>query len=272
LSGDLVVVAWNGTGDPFALIARDAEPQFQLAAFCYTGEPAERPEGLQVFAHQTQCKGEAFFCLIADLEAAGDDWGYVGFIDDDVAISLSGINAMLADAREHGHASFSASLTPDSHLSHHRFVQRLGGGKRAVDWVEVMAPFLRWDLLRASGPLIAGNTSSYGIDQFVWPMLEKALGMAPSVIHDSVAMRHTRPITSDGRVYANGLTATQERVVQRARCMAWLRRERPDLVLTPWWFGWVAPWNGPAAFWAPRLLQPLAGIIRLLRGKTTGAA
>ena len=189
-----------------------------------------------------------------------------------MAISLSGINAMLADAREHGHASFSASLTPDSHLSHHRFVQRLGGGKRAVDWVEVMAPFLRWDLLRASGPLIAGNTSSYGIDQFVWPMLEKALGMAPSVIHDSVAMRHTRPITSDGRVYANGLTATQERVVQRARCMAWLRRERPDLVLTPWWFGWVAPWNGPAAFWAPRLLQPLAGIIRLLRGKTTGAA
>lgn len=271
MSGDLVVVAWNGTGDPSALIGRDAEPQFQLAAFCYTGEPAERPEGVRVFAHRTQCKGEAFSCLIADLEAAGEDWGYVGFIDDDVAITVSGINTMLADGRAHGHASFSASLTADSYLSHERFVQRAGGGKRVVEWVEVMAPFLRWEMLRACAPLIAGNTSSYGIDQFVWPMLEQALGLPHSVIHDSVAMRHTRPITSDGRVYANGLTATQERIAQRRRCMAWLKRERPDLVLTPWWFGWAAPWNGPARFWLPRLLQPLAGLLRLLRDKAAVA-
>lgn len=262
MSGDLVVVAWNGTGDPFALIARDAEPEFALAAFCYTGEPEVRPQGLRIFAHRTQCKGEAFSCLIADLAASGEDWAYVGFIDDDVAIPASGINAMLADARRHSHASFSASLTPDSHLSHQRFVQRAGGGKRVVDWVEVMAPFLRWDMLRASAPLIAGNTSSYGIDQFVWPMLEKAMDLPPSVIHDSVAMRHTRPITSDGRTYANGLTAAQERVAQRARCMAWLKAERPELVLTPWWFGWVAPWNGPARFWAPRLVQPFAPLLR----------
>lgn len=265
MAGDLVVVAWNGTGDPFSLIARDAAPTFALAAFSYTGEPAERPESLRIFAHKTQCKGEAFSRLIADLEAADEDWGYVGFIDDDVEISVSAINAMLVDGHCNGHASFSASLTPDSHLSHTRFVQRSGGVKRVVDWVEVMAPFLGWDMLRASGPLIAGNTSSYGIDQFVWPMLEKAMGLPPSVIHDSVVMRHTRPITSDGRIYANGLDAGQERVAQRERCMAWLAAERPDLVMTPWWFGWAAPWNGPARFWWPRLLQPFAWLIRALR-------
>lgn len=266
MSGDLVVVAWDGTSDPFALIALDAEPRFEKAAFCYTGQPAQPVGHLRTFTHRTQCKGEAFSCLIADLAESDDDWTYVGFIDDDVAISTSGINTMLADARRHGHASFSASLSPDSHLSHQRFVQRPGGGKRVVDWVEVMAPFLRWDMLRASAPLIAGNTSSYGIDQFVWPMLEKTMGLPPSVIHDSVAMRHTRPITSDSRVYANGLDAGQERVAQRARCMVWLEAERPDLLLTKWWFGWAAPWNGPARFWGPRLLQPLAGLIRLWRG------
>lgn len=262
---DLVVIAWAGVGDPFALLERDADPAFDLAAFCYTGEPAEPAPGARIFAHRTQCKGEAFSALIADLEAARDDLGYVGFIDDDVAISVSGINAMLADAHAHGYASFSASLTPDSHLSHRRFVQRPGGGKRRVDWVEVMAPFIRWELLRAAAPLIAGNTSSYGIDQFVMPLLEKLVGRGESVLYDSVAMRHTRQITSDGRVYANGLTADQERDRQRARCLAHCRAERPGLVWTRWWFDWAAPWNGPGKYLALRLLQPFAGLLRALR-------
>lgn len=267
MSEDLVVVAWNGRGDPFALLERDAEPRFRLAAFCYTGSDHDPLDRWPVHAHSTQCKGEAFSALIADLAAADDDWRYVGFIDDDVALSISGINAMLADAGAAGHASFSASLSADSFLSHERFVTRPGGGKRAVDWVEVMAPFIRWEMLPAAAPLIAGNTSSYGIDQFVMPMLEQALGLPGTVIYDDVVMRHTRPITSDGKVYRNGLNADQERVLQRRRCLAWLRAHRPDLVFTPWWFAWAAPWNGPARFWAPRLLRPVAPLLRWLRSR-----
>ncbi|MBC2669364.1 hypothetical protein ACFOON_16365 [Novosphingobium piscinae] len=265
MSTDLVVVAWNGTGDPFALIARDAVPAFRLAAFCYTGAPHEAWSGGPVYARATQCKGEAFSALIAALEAEDAPLGYVGFIDDDVVLSVSGINAMLADARRHGHASFSASLSADSHLSHRRFVTRPGGGKRAIAWVEVMAPFIRWEMLRRAGPLIAGNTSSYGIDQFVMPMLQRMLDLPTTVIYDDVVMRHTRPITSDGKVFRNGLTADQERVAQRARCLAHLRVERPDLCWTPWWFAWAAPWDGPARFWLPRLLQPFAPLLRWLR-------
>ncbi len=265
MAKDLVVVAWNGSGDPFALLTRDAEPHFDLAAFCYVGMPDKDISGLRIFAHKTQCKGEAYSALIAELNAAGDDLRYVGFIDDDVEISVSGINAMLADATEHGHATFSASLTADSYLSHQRFVQRPGARKRAMNWVEVMAPFVRWEMLRLAAPLIAGNTSSYGIDQFVMPMLEKVLRLPGSVIYDAVVMRHTRPITSDGRVYRNGLTAHQERAMLRARCMTHIRRHHPELVNTRWWFDYAAPWNAPARFWFPRLLQPLAEIRRLLR-------
>ena len=264
MSKDLVVIAWNGSGDPFALLDRDAAPDFRLAAFCYTGPGHVPLDGVAVHAHPTQCKGEAFQCLIADLVAAGEDLGYVGFIDDDVALPVSGINAMLADAQAHGHATFSASLSPDSFLSHQRFVTRPGGAKRAVAWVEVMAPFIRWEMLRAAGPLIAGNTSSYGIDQFVMPMLERTLGLPGSVIYDSVVMRHTRPITSDGKVYRNGLTADQERVRQWRRCLDHVRECHPALRWTAWWFAWAAPWNAPARFWAPRLLQPLAPLLRAL--------
>ena len=262
---DLVVVAWNGSGDPFALLERDARPEFRLAAFCYTGPGHPPLDAITVHAHATQCKGEAFQALIADLSASGETFGYVGFIDDDVAMSISGINAMLADARVHGHASFSASLSRDSYHSHPRFFTLAGSTKRTVAWVEVMAPFIRWDMLRAAGPLIAGNTSSYGIDQFVMPMLQRALRLPDTVIYDSVVMRHTRPITSDGKVYRNGLTTDQERVLQRQRCMAFLREQHPDLLGTPWWFDWAAPWNGPARFWGPRLWQPVAPLLRLAR-------
>jgi len=260
-----VVVTWNGSGAPFPLIAFDAEPAFELASFCYTGAPAAAPAGLRLFAHATQCKGEAFSALIADLVAAGENWGYVALIDDDVELSVSGINRMLERGHAHGHASFSAGLTADSHLSHPRFVQRPGSMMRPVPWVEVMAPFVRWEVLRAAAPLIVGNTSSYGIDQFVMPMLERLMDLPGPVIHDDVPMRHVRPITSDERIFANGLTAGQERVAQRARCLAHVRRVRPELVGTRWWFGWAAPWDGPARFWGPRLAQPLAPLLRLLR-------
>lgn len=260
---DLVVVAWNGAGDPFALLDHDALPDFRLAAFCYTGPGHAPVDGVRVHAHATQCKGEAFQRLIADLAASGEDLGYVGFVDDDVVLPVSGINAMLADARRHGHASFSAGLSPDSHFSHARFLTRPGGGKRVIAWVEVMAPFIRWDMLRAAGPLIEGNTSSYGIDQFVMPMLQRVLGLPDSVIYDSVVMRHTRPITSHGKIYRNGLTADQERVVQRGKCLAFVRRNHPELRWTRWWFDWAAPWSAPARFWAPRLLQPFSPLMRM---------
>ena len=270
MANDLVVVTWNGEGEPFPLIQRDAEPAFELASFCYTGAPAQPSASVRLFAHKTQCKGEAFSALIADLEASRETFGYVGFIDDDVELSVSGINRMLERGHAHGHATFAAGLTADSHLSHQRFVQRPGSTMRPAAWVEVMAPFVRWELLRAAGPLIAGNTSSYGVDQFVMPMLEKVLSLPGSVIHDDVPMRHVRPITSDGRVFANGLTAEQERVAQRQRCLEYVRAHHPELVGTRWWFNWGAPWDGPAPFWALRLAQPYWAVRRAMGSKNNG--
>ena len=263
---DLVVVTWNGQGDnPFPFIDFDADPAFEIACLCYMGTPAIVPAGVRLFKHRTQCKGECFTALIAELERDGGDYGYVGLIDDDIEIAVSGINAMLREARAHAYGSFAASLTADSHAAHPRFRSRPGQDRREIGWVEVMAPFLRWDLLRASAPLIAGNTSSYGFDQFVMTMLQKVMNLPGAVLFDSVTMRHARPITSDSTVFANGLTAHRERVLQRRRAIAWLAAVRPDLVATRWWFGWVAPWNGPVRFLGPRLWQPFAPIVRRWR-------
>lgn len=260
---DLVVITWDGKCQPFGLVRFDAAPDFELVALCYNGEPESRPEGVRLLAHKTEFKGHTFTVLIEKLreveaEIAPDEIGYVAFVDDDIEIAISGINTMLADARAHGYGLFSASLTPDSPHSHARFISRPGSHKRVLEWVEVMAPFMRWEILRAAAPVIKGNISSYGIDQFVMPMLQKLLGLPHAVLYDSVAMRHTRAITSGARAYSNGLTAAQERVLQRRRCLNHVRAVRPDLVGSAWWFSWAAPWNAPLRFLAPRLWQPLA--------------
>lgn len=253
---DYVIVTWDGTAKPFPLIDFDAEPAFELVAFCYNGASELPYEDHPVFYQKTEFKGDTFSKLIAKLHATGDEIDYVGFIDDDIEMSISGINHMLADARSNAYGSFAASLTADSPCSHKRFIAQPGSDKRFFPWIEVMAPFYKWDLLARSEELIADNISSYGIDQFVMPMLQKMHDLPHAVLYDCVSMRHTRPVTSDARTYSNGLDAHQERVVLRHKCIAHVKRMRPDLVGTAWWFDWVAPWNSPLGFLLPRLTQP----------------
>ncbi len=116
-----------------------------------------------------------------------------------------------------------------------------------------MMPIYAADLFRAATPLFRHSISSYGIDQFVFPMLQKVLGAGDAAILDAIVARHGRAITSDSRVYSNGLTAAAERIRLRRLCIDWLRAEHPALVGTRWFFDIFAPWDGPARFWLERL-------------------
>jgi hypothetical protein len=124
---------------------------------------------------------------------------------------------------------------------------------RRVGFVEVMMPIYAVPLFRAAAPFFRHSISSYGIDQFVFPMLQKVTGAGDAAIIDAVTARHARPITSDKRRFSNGLTASEERIRLRSVCIDWLRREHPALVGSKWYHDVFAPWNGPARFWLERL-------------------
>lgn len=252
----LVVYAWNGQEPPLACVRQDAVPDFDLLLFDYSGR-AEAPEGMSLLSCATACKGEIYREVHGWISAQpAGRYSHVGLIDDDIELAWSDLNRLLAIARAQDCDAFQAALSPDSEHDHPRFVARPGSTLRWVDWIEVMMPFYRTEVFLSGGAFFARSISSYGLDQFVLPTLHKLAGRERVAVIDAVVVRHGRPITSDGKLFANGLTARQERVLQRRLAMARVAAERPDLLGTRWYFRTFAAWSGPARFWLVRLAAP----------------
>ena len=265
----LVVYAWNGRGRPLELVRQDQFPAFDVLLFDYSGT-VSRPTaaGFPLLSRATECKGEIYREIQRHLAACPDRYDYVGLIDDDIALAWSDLNRLLAIAAEHRLDAFQPALTPDSHHDHALMLARPGSLLRWRTWVEVMMPFYRVPLFLAGEAYYARSISSYGIDQFVMPALQKLTGMERVAIVDAVALRHTRPITSDGKVFANGLSARQERQLQWRLARAQVARDRPDLVGSPWYFDTFARWDGPLRFLVLRLIQPLLSLRRRAAGRS----
>lgn len=255
----LILISWDGCAPPLALIEPDAVPDFDILLFDYSGGSATACAKLPVqhrISQKTECKGQIFTAFRNYLDQSTDNHDYVALIDDDIAVNVSSLNKAIALATEAGLDSFSLSLTPDSFVNHPRFVARPGSMMRAMPWVEVMMPFYRRALFMAAGPYFEGSVSSYGIDQFVMPMVCKTTGMDSVALIDACSAGHHRPVTSDGRIYSNGMTAHRERIVLRQRCVADITTKNPELLATAWFYKTFAPMNGPGRFWALYLRWP----------------
>jgi hypothetical protein len=260
----LVVYAWNGRGKPLDLVRQDEAPGFDLLLFDYSGTvTAAEVAGFPVLSRQTECKGEIYRDVHGHVSTTPARWDHVGLIDDDIELAWSDLNRLLTIARAEGLDSFQAALTADSFHAHHWLIARPGQTLRPLPWVEVMMPFYRTALFLAGGPYYARSISSYGLDQFVLPALQKLTGMDKVAIVDAVVVRHTRPITSDDKTFANGLTAHQERLLQWRMARAQVAAERPDLVGTRWYFQTFSPLNGHHRYWPLRLAAPWLWLKRL---------
>lgn len=253
-----MVISWNGEGAPCDMIDFDADCTFDIVIFCYTDVeiPSEIKSFGDIIKIKSECKGDIFRETCRYIASLHHSYHYVGIFDDDIEMSVSDINEMIERAKTLNLDSFSASLTHDSYLSHRKFLSEADGGLKFVDWVEVMAPFYQWTMLEKASAFLQTNISSHGIDQFVMPMLQKLHGFARHAVFTGILMRHGRPITSNKRRFSNGLTAFQERCILRRECMNHIRRVRPDLVDSHWWFETFAPWHGPWRFWLLRWRQP----------------
>jgi hypothetical protein len=150
-------------------------------------------------------------------EGALDGYDYILLPDDDLDMTASDIEAVFAAMRRHDLDVAQPSLTWDSYFSHFSVLSCPGFTLRYVNFVEIMAPCLRREVLEKILPEFADTMSGFGLD-YVWCRLSEDPHWRAAIL-DSIAIRHTRPIgrVLRGHMARQGVIAEDEEQVLRAR-------------------------------------------------------
>lgn len=228
---DIVVIAWNGCDEPMQFIGFDEEPRFSIFLFNYSGNEADAKDKTKKYFddcinQKTEFKGEVLAILAAHLNNFA--YRYVGILDDDQEITTSAINQLLKEAALLDADLFQPSITQDSYHSHASFLQQPHRSAERIRWVEIMSPFLRKELFEAGLTFYRENISSYGIDLYLFPYLQKKLGLDNTYLMHSVAIKHNKPVTDGSKIFSNGLDARQEGELLRKKILEHIEVEKVD--------------------------------------------
>ena len=234
---NLVLVSWDGCEPPLHHIQLDVPATFQWLLFDYSGvgrRPDAMPDRWHWFSRKTHCKGEILSALVPWLWDRPEHYGYIGLIDDDVALGVKQIEAALVLAQRLGSISFSPALHPDDQEFLPHMVSQGQSPWRRVAWLELKMSFVRSDLLLAAASFYPLSFSGYGIDCFIHPYWARVLEL-PGDFHvfDQIVARHRRPHRSNTLLFPNGLTGLEEARRLHLLCLRHLIRERPDLISDP---------------------------------------
>ncbi len=238
---DRVLISWDGQEPQACLLRLDEPAGFELVLFDYSGR-ASRPDALPAgwpprwrwLSRATACKGEILDVLAVELSAWDGGGGWIGLLDDDIAIAVSQINQTLARAAELGSLCCSPVLPADEPACVPHMRKQGAGPWRSVPWVELKMPFVRADLFQAAAPFYPLSISSYGIDCFVYPYWARVLDLPGGLqVFDDLVVRDCRPHRSGGLIFANGLTGLQEAQRLHRLCLRHLALRRPDLIADP---------------------------------------
>jgi hypothetical protein len=216
--GDLVVIACQRGRHCFVI---DQPPPCRVVLFDWTGDGLQEgsnPHGFDVLSVATECKGQLMEEAWRRLEppAAGH---YVGFIDDDVLLRMSDIQTLLAVARIHNLSALQPAVSFTSSLCREYgwLRQRVGSSLHRVPIVEIMAPFIRRDLLDLAMPFLRGIRSGYGLDRFALPLCAAELRAWRFAAVDLTPLTHVRTFGSLERRFSNGLLSKEEELLMRQR-------------------------------------------------------
>ncbi|MCW2316495.1 hypothetical protein M2322_002043 [Rhodoblastus acidophilus] len=146
-----------------------------------------------------------------------DGYDYILLPDDDLDMTAADIEAIFAAMRRHDLDVAQPALSWDSYFSHFSVLACPGFGLRYVNFVEIMAPCLRRDVLEKILPEFAHTMSGFGLD-YVWCRLSEDPRRRAAIL-DSIPVRHTRPIgrVLRGHMAKQGVVAEDEEAVLRAR-------------------------------------------------------
>ena len=195
----------------------------KVVLFDWTGNGVpERcnPHGYQVLSLATECKGHLIeeACLRLTLPPRNH---YMAFIDDDVFLCTSAIVSLLALARIYNLSALQPSVSFGSSLCREYgwLRQRACSILHRVPIVEIMAPFIRRDLLDVAIPFLNGIRSGYGLDRFALPLCATHLGVWRFAAIDAFPLAHVRPFGSLNKRFSNGLLSKEEELLMRQRLM-----------------------------------------------------
>ena len=219
-AGDVVVLACERGKHCLVL---DQSLDCELVLFDWTGEgvdPQRNPHQFQVLSIATECKGhlmEESWKRLPTLKRGN----YMAFIDDDVLLRASDINTLLAMARIHDLSAAQPAVTFNSSLCQEYgwLRQRACSSLHRVPIVEIMAPFIRSDLLELVMPFLSGVRSGYGFDRFALPLCAAHLGVWRFAAIDSTPLSHVRQFGSLEKRFSNGLLSKEEELLIRQRLM-----------------------------------------------------
>ena len=224
----IIIIAWNGIDEPLKHIAFDTLPAFRPILFNYSGNGAEPklPEGKNIagcISVRTEFKGVLLYEACTYVKSLV--YNYIGLLDDDQAINVSSLNKLLDIATENAFDVFQPAVSADSYYSHAMFVQKNGHAPESVHWVEIMSPFLRKEIFELGEQFYRSNISSYGVDRFLFPYLQKKLNRCHTALIHEVSIRHLKPVTDGNKKFSNGLDARQEGEVLRKKILGLIQSE-----------------------------------------------
>jgi len=215
---DLIVIA-SQRGRHCVLV--DQQFPCRVVLFDWTGEGFEagtNPHGWETLSVATECKGHLMEVAYQRL-ARPSAGHYIGFIDDDVMLRAGDVIALLALARIYNLSALQPAVSHTSSLSQEYgwLRQRVGHTLHRVPIVEIMAPFIRADLLELAMQFATGIRSGYGLDRFALPLCAAHLGDWRFAAIDFFALSHVRNFSSLNKRFTNGLLSKEEELLVRLR-------------------------------------------------------
>ena len=195
----------------------------RVVLFDFTGtgfEPGANPHGWDEFSFPCRGMGQILETIWRHFRLPPEHH-YLGVLCDDVMLRSSDVQVLLGMARLHDLIAVQPSVSLNHELSNeYGFLrQRPSVSMHRVPLVEVMAPFLRRDLLDLSMPFNAGTHSAYGLDRFVFPLVADHLKNWRFASVDLTPMTHIRRGRTIAQRYTNGLLSKEEELLIRYRLM-----------------------------------------------------
>ncbi|MFT4795500.1 MAG: hypothetical protein ACJAVR_002834 [Paracoccaceae bacterium] len=138
-------------------------------------------------------KWEALHAIFTDRPEMLAGRALIWLPDDDLEGSADTVARLFAIARAQGLDLCQPALTPGSAFSHFVTVQHLLTNVRYTNFVELMAPLMTPDVMRAALPQMKGRAGAKGLD-FIWHRFVRAPAGARVAVIDAAAMAHRRPL------------------------------------------------------------------------------
>lgn len=204
-------------------LAAGVDRNYDVFLSSYDDEmPPVREDGVY-FEYRSGSKVTGYAGFLREYADLIDRYDYIGFFDDDVEASPTCINGLFARCDQHDLKIAQPALSWDSHFTFACLLQQQRFGLRYLNFVEMMCPIFRRDVLERIAPLYMLGYES-GID-LVWCNLV-ADGPRDFAVIDEFPVRHTEPVGGnkvangfvDGRQYEDDIEA-----VLKLFRLPWLR-------------------------------------------------